>query len=363
MRRSVLRTESIAETSSVVVSTRSAKDETFETSDWHSFAAGCDWPAMYCSPAMVSAIGQGLGHDHFIIQAKEDNQIVGILPLVLVKSRLFGRFLVSLPYVNWAGVLATNPNAARVIIDEAIRIADHHDVRYLELRNGLEIDHPALTHSIDRKVQMRLPLATSIDDVWGGLKSEVRTQIRKAKKKGLETDWGGVELLDEFYDVFAQNMRDLGTPVFPMQLFRNMLDVSSRNCEICVVRSSGKPIAACIAVHSHGMTEIPSAGSLRAYRSTAANSLMYWEAIERAVSLGQSMFDFGRSSVESSTFKFKKKWGAVPHPTVWQYYLRKGTIDDMRPENSKFQIAIAAWKRLPVRLTRLIGPPIIRGIP
>jgi lipid II:glycine glycyltransferase (peptidoglycan interpeptide bridge formation enzyme) len=133
--------------------------------------------------------------------------------------------------------------------------------------------------------------------------------------------------------------------------------------EIYVVRLGNKPIAAGILTHGSGVTEIPSASSLRQYNSTCANMLLYWNVLLRALERGQSTFDFGRSSPDSPTYKFKEQWGAKPALAVWHYHMRSGDISDMRPDNHRNQRLIRIWKRLPVPLTRLIGPQIVRGIP
>ncbi|MEK6247129.1 MAG: GNAT family N-acetyltransferase, partial [Planctomycetales bacterium] len=124
-----------------------------------------------------------------------------------------------------------------------------------------------------------------------------------------------------------------------------------------------KPVASGLLVHATGMSQLPSASSLKAYRSTNANMFLYWQLLQRAVQRGQGVFDFGRSSEDSATFRFKKQWGARPHKAIWQYYVRIGSIRDLRPETGKFQHFIRLWKMLPVQLTRWIGPPIVRGIP
>jgi FemAB-related protein (PEP-CTERM system-associated) len=212
---------------------------------------------------------------------------------------------------------------------------------------------------------MRRSLPPTAGELWDDLDPKVRNQVRKADKAGLTVHWGGPDLLDPFYEVFSHNMRDLGTPVFGLSLFRAILKRFGDRAEICVVRlaDAGTPIAAALLLHGRGVTEVPSASSLRAYNATCANMLMYWKLLERAVERGQGIFDFGRSSPEASTFRFKKQWGAEPHPACWQYYLRSGDLSAMRPENPRYQRKIEAWKRLPLWLTRLIGPLIVRGIP
>jgi hypothetical protein len=116
-------------------------------------------------------------------------------------------------------------------------------------------------------------------------------------------------------------------------------------------------------LHGSGITEVPSASSLREFNATCANMLLYWHLLVRAVERGQRVFDFGRSTLESNTYRFKKQWGAEPHPAIWQYYVRAGSAGDLRPENPKYERWIRIWQRLPVRLTKWIGPRIARGIP
>jgi len=318
---------------------------------------------IHCDPRWLDALGEAFGYRTYALEACNDGRVVGVLPLAYVKSLLFGRFLVSLPFVSWAGVVAEDEVVARALIDRAVELADELDVRYLELRHELAQEHPALGHKMTSKVSMRLPLASSPEPVWKQLRSVVRTQVRKGEKSGLTVDWGGQELLGDFYHVFSHNMRDLGTPVFSRRLFESILSCFPDQAEFCVVRLEQKAIAAALVVHSRQITEAPSVGTLQAYRSTAANSFMYWQLIRRAIERGQAVFDFGRSTVDSSTFVFKRKWGAEPQPLVWQYYVRKGQVNDMRPDNGKYDRMINVWRRLPVGLTRIIGPAIVRGIP
>jgi FemAB-related protein (PEP-CTERM system-associated) len=158
-------------------------------------------------------------------------------------------------------------------------------------------------------------------------------------------------------------MRDLGTPVYGRGLFEAILAEFPDRAEFCVVRAGALPVAAALLLHGWGVTEVPSASSLREFNQTNANMLMYWHLLERAVQRGQDVFDFGRSSEGSGTFQFKKQWGASPSPAEWQYRLRAGDVGDMRPDNPRYGLMIRLWRRLPVALTRLLGPGIVRGIP
>jgi FemAB-related protein (PEP-CTERM system-associated) len=210
---------------------------------------------------------------------------------------------------------------------------------------------------------MRRPLPGDADALWRELDPKVRNQVRKAQKQSFTIEWGREnDLLDSFYDVFSRNMRDLGTPVFPRALFAAMLRHFD-DAELCVLRDGTRPIAGAILVHGRGATLVPSASSLREYNSRCPNMLMYWELLSRAVARGSETFDFGRSSEDSNTQRFKAQWGATPSPTAWQVYLRRGRADDLRPQRGGFQLASRVWRRLPLGVTRWLGPLIVQGLP
>jgi FemAB-related protein (PEP-CTERM system-associated) len=314
-------------------------------------------------PGCAAALARGLRHSPYWLEAVEEGRTRGFLPLAYIRGMLFGRFLVSLPYLNYGGVLADNEAIAGRLIDHAVRLADQLGVRYLELRHAHAAAHPALAHVRTDKVNMRLDLPGTPEKLLAQLDGKVRNQVRKGEKNGLSVSWGGGELLPSFYGVFSHNMRDLGTPVYGKRLFRAILNQFPQRAEICVVRAGDQPVAAAFVLHGWGVSEVPSASSLRRYNHTCANMLMYWHLLRRAIERGQDVFDFGRSSKDSNTHRFKKQWGAAPAPADWQYHIRAGNLDDMRNDNPRFQHLIRMWQFLPVRLTRWLGPAIVRGIP
>ena len=314
-------------------------------------------------PAWLHVLRSGLGHETFLLKAVDERGDCGYLPVACVRSLLFGRFLISLPYVNYGGPTAADATTKARLIDAAVELADRLDVRYLELRHEQAIDHARLTHTMTSKVVVRLDLPNDAEELWRRLNCKVRNQVRKGRKQGLEVVWGRGELLPDFYAVFARNMRDLGTPVYSPKLFRAILDQFPDRTELCVVRREGKPLAGALLLHGWGVTEVPSASSLREFNSTCANMLMYWHLLERAVHRGQQTFDFGRSTEGGPNHKFKLQWGGTTFQTNWQYYLRRGGIGDMRPEAPRYHRAIRLWQRLPVSVSRWIGPLIARSIP
>jgi FemAB-related protein (PEP-CTERM system-associated) len=314
-------------------------------------------------PRWLTVLQQSFRHGVYMLEARDGERTTGLLPLADVRSFLFGRYLVSLPYLNSNGVRADDDAARTLLIDKAVRMADELKVRHLELRHEQAIAHPALTSQLTSKVHMRLPLPDFPGPLWESFPSQLRNKVRKGEKGGFTVSWGGLDLLPEFYAVFSRNMRDLGTPVYGRGLFHNILTQFANEAELCVLRSERTPVAAALLLHGRGITEVPSASSLREYNAARANMLMYWKLLERAVQRGQAVFDFGRSTVDGGTYQFKKQWGAVAEPAVWQYHTRHGSVGDVRPDNPRYQRMIRVWQRLPLRLTRWIGPMIVRGIP
>ncbi len=326
-------------------------------------------------PRWLRVLREGLGHrPRVIVSRDESGAINGYLPLVLVAGRLFGKFLVSLPYINRAGVVAADDGVAAALVDRACELADELDVKYLELRHHAKvIEHAKLGFRRDEKHRMVLSLPASEDALWKSIGAKVRNQIRKGDKSELSIRWASypdhAAALDGFYDVFAVNMRDLGTPVFGRRLFEKILEAFGDAAELAVVSRGEQVIATALLVHDPAgpgrvaSTQVPSASALRAYNSTNANMWMYHQLLLRAMARGSGAFDFGRSSEGSGTYRFKKQWGAEPQSTVWQYYIRKGDVNAMRPDSAKNQRRVEIWKKLPVWLTRLAGPHIVRGIP
>ncbi len=324
----------------------------------------CDKPTpLSRHPRWLKVLEDSFGHSVYMLEAFDGDKTTGILPLAFVHSYLFGRYLVSLPYLNSNGVVAADDDTKRRLIDRAAQLADELDVRHMELRHEQAVEHASLNARMDSKVHMRLQLPDFPGPLWEQFPAKVRNQVRKGEKSGLTISWGGDELLSDFYTVFSRNMRDLGTPVYGRSLFSGILQHFPNDAELCVLRQGQTPVAAALLLHGQGVTEVPSASSLREFNSTCSNMLMYWNLLERAVQRGQAVFDFGRSTVDGGTYQFKKQWGAKPETAVWQYYVRDGDAGQMRPDNPRYQRLIRIWQRLPLRLTRWIGPRIVRGIP
>lgn len=210
---------------------------------------------------------------------------------------------------------------------------------------------------------MHLPLHADAESQWASLDRKVRNQIRKAEKSGLTVEDGGASLVPEFHTVFARNMRDLGTPVYARRFFDEILHAFPDEARVFVVRHGRRPVAASITLTDRGTTEVPWASSLREMNDKAPNMLLYWAMLRLAIDRGSRRFDFGRSSPGAGTYRFKEQWGARPVPLVWEYAGLSGELPDLSPANPKYRLAIAVWQRLPLSITKVVGPHLVRHLP
>jgi len=307
-------------------------------------------------------IQRAFGHETTCLAATHGDTIVGVLPLVFFRSRLFGRFAVSMPFLNYGGVVADSSDAGRALLDVAIDETRSRGGSHLELRHTAQMfsELPPKRH----KVSMRLPLAADADRQWTLLDRKVRNQVRKGDKSGLSVVHGGGELIDDFYTVFAHNMRDLGTPVYGKVFFTQVVRAFPETSRVFVVHHQGRPVAASL-LYWHGpMIEVPWASALRDSNSLCANVFLYWHMLKFSVERGFGVFDFGRSTPNEGTFHFKRQWGAEPLDLVWEYWNAVGAPPlELNPKNPKFDLAIKVWQRLPVAVATALGPQIIRNIP
>jgi FemAB-related protein (PEP-CTERM system-associated) len=213
------------------------------------------------------------------------------------------------------------------------------------------------------KVRMLLDLPESFEILMKSFKAKLRSQIKKPLKEGLGSRIGTVELLENFYDVFCINMRDLGSPVHSKKLMRNVLEEFPDESKIVMVRKDDQPLACSLVIGFKDTLENPWASALREYSRLNPNMLLYWTMLEYACENGYACLDFGRSSPDEGTYKFKEQWGAKPMPLPWHYISLDGQpIDEETPEKSKFEKAIRYWQKLPVSVTKVVGPMIRKHI-
>jgi FemAB-related protein (PEP-CTERM system-associated) len=308
-------------------------------------------------------VERAFGHRTIYLMARDGQQRVqGVLPLVLVSSRLFGRFLVSMPFVNYGGVLAETADVRQALLDATVALAKDVRATQVELRH--EAPQSVSWAFKHHKVAMRLGLPPEFGTLWQTFPSKLRSQIRRAQKEGMTVRIEGHEVLDDFYAVFARNMRDLGTPVYARGFFDAILQTFPKDARVCVVYLGGQPVAGGFLYGFQSTLEIPWAAADRRYNHLAPNMLLYRSALEYACREGFRTFDFGRSTPGAGTYRFKEQWGARPVPLHWYHWSPEGcSVRDVSPGNSRYSLAIKVWQRLPIALTRVVGPSIVRNIP
>lgn len=328
--------------------------------EWDTFGRGqAGWTAFH-RYAWRAVITDTYGIECPYLCARDaSGALRAILPLVRLKSLAFGHYLMSMPYLNYGGPVGDDAGI-RAVVDEADAMATRDKVRMLELRSAraLPVDLP-VSH---RKITVVLPLEGGPDAVFNRFKAKLRSQIRKPVKEGVEVRFGA-DQVEAFHAVFSQHMRDLGTPTQPLSFFRNIARHLGDDVWFAAAWFEGKPIAAGAGFRWDGEFEITWASSLREYNRTSANMGLYWAMIERAAKEGLSRFNFGRCTPGSPTHAFKSQWGAVDEPLYWYAGRAAADASTPSPDSAKFRLAVQVWQKLPVAVTNVLGPRIVRNIP
>jgi len=315
----------------------------------------------------LSAWGQiareAYGHESVYLRAEEGGEICGVLPLVLVASRLFGRRLVSMPFLDYGGVLAEPERRLEArLIEEALAYTRERRAQGLGLRQFHP--EPVPWPTTDDRATMLLELTTE-EAVWKALPSERRNRVRKGEKQGLTTAWCGAEALDDFYSVFAVNMRDLGSPVHSRDFFRAMLKALPGTARVLIVRDKdGRAVGAAVCLFFRDTIMVPWVSSLREAFALCPNFVLYWEVIRFGCRSGYRVLDLGRSFKSAGTFEFKRQWGAKSHTLPWIFIdARPGGRPPVDRDASRYNLMIQAWKRLPMPVANTVGPWIRRQVP
>lgn len=329
---------------------------------WDDYVSRNPAATIYHQYRWKTVIERSFGHRGHYLACQRDGAIRGVLPLVEMKSWLFGKFLVSVPYFNYGGVLADDELSRDALIKKASELAQEVGSRHLELRQGAQI--AMNLPDVSAKVAMIVPLPSDKAQYSKMLSSRLRNKIRHAEKHGLECRWGGRELLDSFYSVFAINMRDLGTPVYPRHWFENVLLSMGDQARILSIWEGNAPVAATVLFQFRDTVELPWIASTPEARKHYSTALLYWTAITWAIELGFRKVDLGRCTKDGGTYQFKQQWACEEIPLHWYYWLAPGVaIPQIRPDNPKYRLAINAWKKLPLSVANTIGPKIVRFIP
>jgi FemAB-related protein (PEP-CTERM system-associated) len=304
-----------------------------------------------------SIIEKVYGHRAYYLMVIRDNEVCGVLPLIHVRHALLGSSLTSMPYLDTGGICADDEVATHALLAEARSLRAALGISCVELRHGTPI--PELPILPQDKVSMVLDLSPGEQAVWAALPAKVRNQVRKAEKCGLTVHSGGAELINDFYRVFAFNMRDLGSPVHSKAFFEVMADVFGESMEISLIRDQHATVGGLVTIFFKDAAIVPWASCLRESFRKCPNNLLYWHTIQTSCRRKCTSFDFGRSSVGSGTYEFKRQWGARPARLAWQVLDKdRASGSALSSSDSKLRAVVEIWKRLPVPLTTFIGPSI-----
>jgi len=334
--------------------------ESIDRARWDAFVRACPSATFFHLSAWRALIEQHQGHDTYFLLAERDGEIVGVLPLAEVRSRLFGHSLASLPFCVYGGIASEDPDAVAALEVEAERIALRLGVAHLEYRNvqPRHADWPGQ----DLYVTFRKTLEPDEEANMAAIPRKQRAMVRKGIKNGLlahrDVD------VDRFFSVYADNVRRHGTPAMSRRWFAALMDAFGDDCEVMTVTTpDGASLSSVLSFYFRDEILPYYAGDLPAARDLAANDFKYWSLMRRALERECKVFDYGRSKVGTGPYAFKKNWGFEPTPLAYEYRLfKRDSIPQNNPMNPKYRAFIALWQRLPLAVANRLGPLIVRNL-
>lgn len=327
---------------------------------WDEFVGGCASGTFFHLSSWRQVIERAFGHRTHYLLAERAGIVTGVLPLTHVKSALFGSSLISNAFGVHGGPVAADAETLRALDSAAVRLMDTLRAPALEMR-GFSDSRADWPSRPDRYATFRKTLASSPEANLKSVPRKQRAMIRKGIGNGLRSEAdGGV---DRLHRIYAESVRNLGTPVFAKSYFRILREEFPTSSDIVTVTSDGRAVAAVLNFYFRDEVLPFYGGGVRAARALAANDFMYWEVMRRACERGCRMFDFGRSKLGTGSYAFKQNWGFEPTPLIYQFRLAPGRrVPDLSPLNPKLKLLVAAWKRLPLPFATRLGPWIVKGI-
>ena len=332
---------------------------------WDAFVSAQPEATFFHRAGWADVIAGAFGHRAHYLMAEQDGAITGILPLVEMRTALFGHSLVSAPFCVYGGPIAVDAESRAVLLDAACRLQTQTGAHALELRflqPPAEACPSAGWASRDNLyVTFRKPIAASDTLNMAAIPRKQRAMVRKGIDAGLVSHAG--QDVDVLHHVYAQSVRNLGTPVFPRRYFRLLAAVFGNEMDVVTISKDDAAVASVLNFYWRDEVLPYYGGGIPAARTCAANDFMYWEVMRRAAAKGCRVFDFGRSKPGTGSFAFKRHWGFEAAPLTYRYKLRPGSsVPDNNPLNPKYRLFIAGWKRLPLPVANALGPMIVRGI-
>ncbi|MEQ8771667.1 MAG: FemAB family PEP-CTERM system-associated protein, partial [Erythrobacter sp.] len=320
--------------------------------------------SLFHRPAWLLGVEAGTGQRAAGFVAERMGTITGWLPLTELRSALFGKALVSSGFGVGGGICASSEAAADALAEAAERHAASRGFGAVELRGGPIPERPDWRQWNDRHCGFERPLAADDEAEHLAIPRKARAEVRKGIANGMSVRIGrGRDDLRAHYAAYSQSVRNLGTPVFPRKLFAAMLEAFPGESDILTVFTESAPIASVLSFY-HGGAVMPFwGGGTFAARGKRANELMYYKLMCHAREEGAQRFDFGRSKTGSGPWKFKKNWGFIPEPLTYGEWTAPGRpARDVDPTSAAYARRIELWKKLPLPIANLIGPPIARGL-
>ncbi|PCI46156.1 MAG: peptidoglycan bridge formation protein FemAB [Alphaproteobacteria bacterium] len=329
---------------------------------WDNYVENHPEATVYHLSAWGRAVSCSMGHECYYMVVEDQGSICGLIPLIHIKSRLFGNSLISVAFATGGGPLFDHREALAALDAECRALRESLAVDYLESRNREEIhdNWPSKkeTYSVFRKI-----LSPDNEKNLLAIPRKQRAMVRKGIKFGLKAVVD--ELPDRLFSMYSTSLRNLGSPVFPQKLFYCLKQEYGENCEILTIETDhGKAISSVMTFYFRDEVVPYYGGGNFEARRFAANDFMYWSLMERAVAQRDCrIFDFGRSKNGTGAFSFKKNWGFEPRALNYEFILKDGTqMPDINPLNPKYQLMIKLWKKLPLPIANFVGPLISRSL-
>ena len=326
---------------------------------WDDFVVSCEEATFFHRAGWKNVIENAFGHKTWFLYAERNQQILGVLPLVEVKSRLFGYSLSSLPFCVYGGIATTN-DQVRILLDQtAQKLASQLAVDYLEYRNITSYHSDWITKGL--YVTFRKEIDVDAEKNMLAIPRKQRAMVRKGIKNDLQSSIDTD--IDQFFYAYSTSVHRLGTPVFAKKYFRLLKSTFGEDCEILIISSDHKVVSAVMSFYFRDEVLPYYGGGVDEARDLAANDFMYWELMRRSCERGIRIFDFGRSKLDTGSYNFKKNWGFEPQPLYYEYQLYKAKeMPDHNPLNPKYRFFIQAWQRMPLILANFIGPYIVKNL-
>ena len=320
---------------------------------WDSYVQQSSEATFFHQAGWKDVIETAFGHKTYFLYAENNGDITGLLPLVQVNSLLFGNTLVSTAFCVYGGIVANDEQTYLELDKEACRLAVELGVDCLEMRNRVQ-KTPERPYK-ELYVTFRKELDADIEKNMQAIPRKQRAMVRKGIEAGLTSSID--DGVDRLHLAYSESVRNLGTPVFSKKYFQALKDVFGEQCEVLTIDLNGQLVASVMSFYFKDQVLPYYGGGTGLARNLKGNDFMYWEVMRRAVEKGIKIFDYGRSKIGTGSYSFKKNWGFIPEPLFYEFYLVKAdALPDINPLNPKYKIFIAAWKRLPVPVSQMLGP-------